>query len=349
MKLKAFLIVVAAMAVAMVSTGCSLLENAGKANADGVTTIKVANYFSDSHPQNIALREKFKPIIEEKTKGKYKVEIYPANELGDEAQFTSGARIGSIQMAVAGMGLQTANPKIGAVEWPYLFDSYEQANRILNGKVGEEIGDAFRELGVEPIAWTANGFRVVSANRAVNTKEEFKGLRLRMPNIPIFINTGKAMGANVQPLALSEVFTALEQGVIDAQENPYVTLKESGLYEVQSHVIETNHMFSPNVYLMNKEFFDHLDKETKEIILEAAKESAQYEWNLLQESEAKVKEELKKAGLDIIVPDEEFKTELKKSMEPVYKELYKKYDWAKDFINKIEEEKRKLKLDAKQG
>ncbi|WP_338788316.1 TRAP transporter substrate-binding protein [Metabacillus sp. FJAT-53654] len=339
MKMKAFLAGIIATACLFMTTGCTLLETAGKANSDGVTTIKIAHYFSETHPQNIALKEKFKPIIEEKTNGKYKVEIYPANELGDEAQFTSGARIGSIQMAITGMGLQTANPKIGAVEWPYLFDNYDQAKRILNGKVGEEISVSFRELGVEPIAWTANGFRVVSSNRAIESKEEFKGLRLRMPNIPIFINTGNAMGVNVQPLALSEVFTALEQGVIDGQENPYVTLKESALYEVQSHVVETNHMFSPNVYLMNKTFFDNLDEETKDIVLEAAQESANYEWELLQESEEKVKQDLKEEGLEIIVPDEQFIANLRESMEPVYEELYKKYDWAEEFIQLIESQK----------
>jgi len=342
MKMKAFIIGVISTIFLFITTGCNLLETAGKANADGITTIKIAHYFSETHPQNIALKEKFKPLIEEKTNGRYKVEIYPANELGDEAQFTSGARIGSIQMAITGMGLQTANPKVGAVEWPYLFDSYDQANQILNGKVGDEIAKSFRELGVEPIAWTANGFRVVSSNRAIENKEEFKGLRLRMPNIPIFINTGNAMGVNVQPLALSEVFTALEQGVIDGQENPYATLKESALYEVQSHVVETNHMFSPNVYLMNKEFFDGLDDETKDIVLEAAQESAQYEWKLLQETEERVKEELKEEGLEIIVPDEKFMKDLRESMEPVYQELYKKYDWAEEFIQLIESEKEKI-------
>ena len=337
MKMKALVISLFSMLLAVLS-GCSYLETAGKEQG-GVTTIKIAHYFSETHPQNIALKEKFKPIIEEKTNGKYKVEIYPANELGDEDSFTSGVRIGSIQMAITGMGLQTANPMIGSVEWPYLFDDYEQANRILNGKVEEEIGDAFRELGAEPIGWTANGFRVVSANRGISSMEDFHGLRLRVPNIPIFINTGEAMGANIQPLALSEVFTALEQGVIDGQENPIATLKESGLYEVQSHVIETKHMFSPNVYLMNKEFFDGLDPEIKKIVEEAAHESAQYEWKLLQEAEKKVKKDLKKEGLDIIEPDDAFMEKLVDSVQPVYEELYKKYDWAEELIQSIREQK----------
>ncbi|KIL51919.1 TRAP transporter substrate-binding protein [Jeotgalibacillus soli] len=338
MKMKAFLILTIVSCLLFVS-GCNQLNNVISGEDDGVTTIKIAHYFSDQHSQHIALLEKFKPIIEERTNGKYIVEIYPGNELGDESQFTNGVRMGTIEMAITGMGLQMANPKIGAVEWPYLFDDYEQANRILNGEVGEEIGDAFRELNAEPLAWTANGFRVVSSNRAINSIEDFDGLRLRMPNIPIFINTGRAMGVNVQPLALSEVFTALEQHVIDGQENPYATLRESGLFEVQSHVLETRHMFSPNVYLMNKDFYEELDDETREIIEDAAEEASQYQWELAIEGENKVKTELEELGLEIIVPDEEFRQQLVDSMDPLYEELYEEYDWAEDFINQILEQK----------
>ncbi|WP_246218386.1 TRAP transporter substrate-binding protein [Litoribacterium kuwaitense] len=313
-------------------TGCQLLENAGKANAEGITTIKIAHYFSETHPNHIALREKFKPMIEEKTNGKYKVEIYPANELGDEAQFISGARIGTIQIAVAGMWLQSANPKIGAVEWPFLFDSYEQAKYILNGKAGDELSKAYKELGLETIGWAAHGFRVVSANRPIESMKDFQGFRLRVTNLPMFVSLAEALGTNVQPLALSEVFTALEQGVIDGQENPYVMLKESAMYEVQSHVIETNHVFSPIAYLMNKKFFEGLDAETKEIVMEAAQKSADYEWELLQQAEEEVKDYLTEEGLEVIVPDEQLKQDLRDAMNPVYENLYQEYDWAQEFV-----------------
>ncbi|RAK22069.1 tripartite ATP-independent transporter DctP family solute receptor [Anoxybacillus vitaminiphilus] len=340
MKKMKWLAVILAVMLAVVS-GCGQKQtgNNGKSSdKDGVKTIKIAHYFAADHPQNIALKEKFKPMVEEKTNGKIKVEIYEANKLGDEASFTNGVRNGTIEMAIAGMGLQTAQPKIGVVEWPYLFKDYEHARKVLNGEVGEEIKEEFRKLGVEPIGWTVNGFRVVSANRPIKSMDDFKGFRLRMPNVPIFVETGKAMGANVTPMALSEVFTALEQKVIDGQENPYLTLKANGWYEVQSHVIETNHMFSPNVYLINKKLFDGFDKETQEIILEAAKASADYQWELALKAENEVKDFLKKEGLEIIVPDREFRSQLEKSVEPVYEKLYKQYDWAEELVKKIREQ-----------
>ncbi|TCS79392.1 TRAP transporter substrate-binding protein [Tepidibacillus fermentans] len=340
MKLKKLFLFGLIAVLMLTSVACSQGTNDTQATSkDGVTKIKIANYFAEDHPQNVALREKFKKIVEEKTNGKVVVEIYPSNQLGDEAQFTNGVRNGTVEMAITGMGLQTANPKIGAVEWPFLFESYDHARKALNGEVGDEIETEFRKLGVEPLAWTVNGFRVISANRPIKSMDDFKGFRLRMPNIPIFVNTGKALGANVQPLPLSEVFTALEQKVIDGQENPYATLKASGFYEVQKYVLESNHMFSPNVYLMNKKLFDSFDKETQQIIKEAAQESANYEWELLLKSEEDVKKFLKEKGLEIIVPDAQFKEQMVKAMDPVYQDLYKQYDWAKAFVEKVRNSK----------
>lgn len=306
---------------------------------DGEVTLKVAHYFAETHPQHIALEEKFVKAVEEGTNGRINVEIYPNSQLGAEEEFTNGVRNGSIEMVIAGMGLQSASPKIGAVEWPYLFDNYDDARNALNGAPGQEIEEEFRGLDVEPLGWTVNGFRVVSSNRAIESMEDFKGLQLRMPDFNIFVRTGEALGVSVQPMPLSEVFTALEQGVIDGQENPYATLKESGFYEVQSHVLESNHMFSPNVYLMNAEFFNSQDEETQEIIRQAAQEAADYQWKLALEKEQETKTELEAEGMTIIEPSDAFREEMKAVMQPVYEDLYKEYDWAEDFINTIEESK----------
>ncbi|KHF38945.1 TRAP transporter substrate-binding protein [Halalkalibacter okhensis] len=297
--------------------------------------IKVANYFASDHSQNIALREVFKPMVEENSNGQLTVQIYDNNQLGDEQAFTDSVRMGTVEMGIAGMALQSTNPMIGAVEWPFLFESYEQANEILNGPIGDQIGDAFRELNVEPLTWTANGFRVVSSDRPIDEMDDFRGFRLRMPNVPIFLDVGDALGANVQSLSISEVFTALEQGVINGQENPYATLVQSAWYEVQSHVLETYHMFSPNVYLMNLHFWDNLDPELQEIVSEAAQEASQYQWELAIQSEIEMKEYLESEGIEIIVPSDEFRQQLVDAMDPVYEKRFEQYDWAEEFINSI--------------
>jgi len=301
--------------------------------AQSTATIKVANYFAEDHPQNVALRERFKTSVEENSD--MSVQIFPNSELGDERQYTNGVRNGSIEMVVAGMGLQTAEPKIGFTEWPFLFETYDQANTLLNGVVGDEIEPLFRKLGTEPLGWTANGFRVISSNRPITRMEDFEGFRMRMPNLAMYVDVGQALGANVQTLGFSEIFTALEQGVVDGQDNPYATLYNSGWYEVQSDVLESRHMFSPNIYLMNKKFFDNLSEEDQDVIKLAAEEAMEMEWQLMQESEEDIKAKLKEEGLTIHMPSDDFRQNMVDAMDPLYEDFYEEYDWAKDLVNKV--------------
>ncbi len=299
-------------------------------------TIKVANYFADDHPQNIALLEKFKPMVEEKSGGKLKVEIYSNSKLGAEQEFTDGVRNGTIEMGIPGMILQSSMATLGVPEWPFLFESYTHANKVLNGPIGDELTEGMVEqFGVRPLAWSANGFRVVSSNRPIKSMEDFKGFRLRMPNIPNYIEMGQLWGANVTPMAISEVFTGLEQKVIDGQDNPYATLVASGWHEVQSNVLQSYHMFSPNLYIINEKFWQSLTPEQQEIVAQASKEAADYEWQLLESKEEELKKFLEEKGLEITIPSDELKQQLKDSVKPMYDRFYKDYDWAKDLVERI--------------
>ncbi|NEU31323.1 TRAP transporter substrate-binding protein [bacterium LRH843] len=310
-------------------------EDKGSATGFGKHTIKVANYYADDHPQNIALKEVFKPMIEEKTGGAIKVDIFPNSQIGNEEAFSEGVRNGTIEMAVFGTILSATEPKIGVTDMPFLIRDYEHAKQVFNGEVGDEIGDAYRKLGIEPLAWSANGFRVVSSSKPLYSIDDFKGLRLRMPNVPVYIEIGKALHANVSPMPISEVFTALESNVIDAQENPYATLRASGWYEVQDYVLESYHLFGVAMLGINQQFWNGLNAEAKEVIQEAAKETAEYEWKLHEEQDEETKQYLTEQGLEIIVPDEDFKKAMHEAVEPVYEEYLKKYDWAEELIEKI--------------
>jgi tripartite ATP-independent transporter DctP family solute receptor len=238
-------------------SGCSAEKQSGQENEKSGESkvIKVANYFAEDHPQNVALREKFKKIVEEKSGGTLKVQIYPNSTLGAEKEFYDGIRNGTIEMA--GLIMQNDIPKMGVPEWPFLFKDFEHVKKVLNGPIGKEITEELEEKhGVHPLAWSANGFRMFSANKTIDSMADFKGLRMRMPNIPNYITIGKLLGTNVTPLPISEVFTALEQKVVDGQDNPIATLRASGWYEVQSDVLESKHMFSPNIYVINSKFWN---------------------------------------------------------------------------------------------
>ncbi|RLL43873.1 TRAP transporter substrate-binding protein [Oceanobacillus piezotolerans] len=327
------------LAGAIFLAGCSSAGTTSNGSESEKKTIKVAHYFADNHPQNIALKEKFKKIVEEETNGELEVEIYANSTLGAEKEFYDGVRNGTIEMGIPGLIMQADIPKMSVPEWPFLFRDFEHVKKVLNGPIGEEItADLDTKHGVTPLAWSANGFRMISSNRTIESMEDFEGLRLRMPNIPNYIKLGEALGTNVNPLPISEIFTALEQKVVDAQDNPVATLRNSGYYEVQSDVLESKHMFSPNIYIINSEFFNSLTEEQQQIIQKAAEEAAAYEFDLLEKSYEEDKTYLEDNGIKFTTPDEGFTEDMINASQSVYDEIFAENDWAEELVEKIKAE-----------
>jgi tripartite ATP-independent transporter DctP family solute receptor len=302
-------------------------------------TIKVANYFATDHPQNVALREKFKPMVEEKSGGTLTVEIFDNSQLGAEKEFYDGVRNGTIEMGIPGMIMQADIPKLAVGEWPFLFKDYDHVKKVLTGPIGEELTADLESIhGVKALAWSANGFRMFSTNKTLDSIDDFKGLRLRMPNIPNYIKLGQLLGANVTPLPFSEVFTGLEQKVVDGQDNPIATVKASGWYEVQSDILESRHMFSPNLYIINSNFWNKLSPEQQQAVQESATASATYEWELMEKSYEEDKKFLEEKGLKFTPVDDAYRTQLQDAVKPLYDEIFGQHDWAEDMVNRIKAE-----------
>lgn len=307
----------------------------GGAGGGSLSTIRVGHYFNEAHPNHKALIEVFKPAIEEGSNGEIEVQVFPNSQLGDEEAMSNGVRNGTIEMAVPGGLLANADRKIGLIEFPFLFNDYDHGRKALDGEPGEFVKEAFRGLGAEPLGFSLNGMRVVSSNKAITKMDDFKGFRLRVPNVPVYIMTAEALGATVTPMAITEIFTALEQKVIDGQENPYLTVLANKWYEVQSHMIETYHLLSVNFYLFNQKLYEGLDSETQKLIADASDKSSRAAWEMSVEQEKTVKGELESHGMEIIVPDASFKEELHGAMDSVYEQLYSEFDWAEEQVNKI--------------
>ena len=303
------------------------------------TIIKLGHYNSDTHPSNIILKDYFKKIVEEKTNGKYEIRIYPNNQLGGEDQIVNGLRNGTIEMGITGLLLQNVDPIFGVWEWPYLFKDNLEAKKVLESPVATEIGNKMENYGIKLLAYGMNGFRVISSNKNVEKFSDFKGLRLRVPLNSLFVDWANAMGMNPQSMPLSEVFTALEKKVIDGQENPYMLIKDSGLYEVQKYIIQTNHIFSPGLLQISLKTWNKMPKEDQEVFLEAAKVYQEKEWELAMKTEQEVKDFLANSGTSIVIPNEQLRQDMINSSQTLYEKFYKKYDWSKDVIQRINESK----------
>ncbi|MCQ6264590.1 TRAP transporter substrate-binding protein [Fictibacillus sp. WQ 8-8] len=319
-------------------TGCGS-QSSSSSSGEKTKTIKIANYFAKDHPQNVALREKFKPMVEKESGGTLKVQIYDNSTLGAEKEFYDGVRNGTIEMGIPGLIMQSDIEKMAVPEWPFLFKDYEHVKKVLNGPIGKELTeDLEKKHGVKPLAWSANGFRMFSSNRTLQSMDDLKGLRMRMPNIPNYIKLGKLLGMNVTPMPISEVFSALEQKVVDGQDNPVATLRASGWYEVQSNVLESKHMFSPNIYIINSKFFNGLSKKQQKIIEKASKTAADYEFDLMEKSYDTDKKFLSGKKVKFTTPDAAYEKKMEDAAKPMYDEFYKQYDWAEDLVKRIKAE-----------
>lgn len=294
----------------------------------------MANWYAAAHPVNAALRDKFIPMVKEGTQGKVEVFIYDNSQLGGEREFTEGVRIGTIEMAITGGILTASYPKLGILELPYVFRDYGHVQRTLNGPIGEEFASEYKKAGIRVLGWMANGFRVISnSKRPINSLKDIPGLRLRMPENKVYVETGKALGFSVVTMGMPEVFNALKQGVMEEQENPFSTLWASGWWEVQKHVAVTYHIFSYNGVSINEKFFLGLPKTYQDVITKAAQAAGDHEFKLLQDDEKDVIKKLQEKGLQVTYPDLKPFGEATKVVRDNYA---KGYAPAKEIIERIQ-------------
>ncbi len=298
------------------------------------TTIKIGHYFAESHPQHIALQE-FEKAVEEKSNGEIDVKIFPNAQLGSEEQLINGMRNGTIEMALFGSLMQNLDPKLGFTETPFLIRDYDHARKVLDSDVGEEIAGVFEEHGVKHLAYSVSGFRVISSNKKIEKPEDYNGLRIRVPNVAMFLEMADLLGVNGQAMAFTEVFTALEQGVVDAQENPMSLIKAQGFYEVQKYIIETNHMFTSLNLGINKSFYDDLTQEQQQIISEAAEQYSINSWSAVVKDNSQTKAFFVEQGVQVLTPSDELAQWNQEAMKPLYQNMFKRHAWAEDMTNRI--------------
>lgn len=227
----------------------------------------------------------------------------------------------------------TMNPKINVFDLPFLFENYEQVEKVVsNEELMNEILGEFVDYGIRPMAAYENGLRVISSNKKIESLADLKGMKMRVPQAPISIAIFNALGANATPVAFNELYSALQQGVVDGQENGYPTFTSNRYYEVQKYIAETYHMWSINELFVSDVFWQKLTPELQEIVQTACEESGVYQRNLYREMQDSSKQEALDNGVEITYPD---MTEWKEATESVYTDFYAEYDWGEEVVQKI--------------
>ncbi|MFD1196575.1 TRAP transporter substrate-binding protein [Seohaeicola saemankumensis] len=244
----------------------------------------------------------FIDTLTELSGGTFTGEQAPAGQLGGERDMIEGLQIGSLDLVVTSTGpLGNFVPEVFALDLPFLFRDYDHARKTLDGEIGQELLAKIGENNLVGLAWSENGFRhVTNSQRPVRTPADLEGLKLRTMENKVHMTAFSGMGAAPTPMAFPELFTALQQGVVDGQENPVTVITASKFWEVQKHVSLTGHVYSPAVVLASPVLFDGLTDEQKGWFMEAAKASAaatRAEVNRLEEAGVAL---LRENGMEVI-------------------------------------------------
>ena len=231
-------------------------------------------------------------------------------------------------------------PKMAIPDFPFMFRDVEHARRCYQGELGDYIADDIEgSQPVQLLSWLPNGARVFTSNKKLESLDDFKGQKLRMPNNPIHVKLAESLGANVVIMDMGEVFTALEQGVADGQDNPLATVKTEGWYEVQDYVYNTNHIIASLELFAGDEFWSSIDEEDQAIFKGAAAEASDYAWDLYIEQLESDKQFMKDEGLTFTELSEEDRQVMLEKIQPVYDYLESQYDWVpevREMVNSIE-------------
>ncbi len=304
---------------------------AERASAEGTITLKVGHMQELTHPYQLGL-EKFAQLVSQKTGGKVAIQIFPNSQLGNAREMIEGLQQGSLDMALlATAPLATISNEFLIFDLPFIFQSQSQAYKVLDGPIGITIMESLEKKGIKGLAYWENGFRhLTNSKRPINKPDDVKGLKIRTMENKLHMASFRILGAEPTPMAFSDLYTALKQRLMDAQENPLSVIWTANFFEVQKYLALTGHFYSAAPLLISKATFGRMPKEIQEAIQDAAYEARDYERGIVKDMEDEVLAKLKAKGMIITTPD---KVAFLKAMQPVYTQFEKEI--GQDLIKKV--------------
>jgi tripartite ATP-independent transporter DctP family solute receptor len=282
-------------------------------------TIRVSNGVNAEHPVGNGVRA-MTQCLADKSGGKLKLQAFWGGALGGDLQATQALRSGTQEMVVTSTSpLVGILPDLGVFDLPFLFANEKEADAILDGAFGKFISDKMPGVGLVNLAYWENGFRnLTNSKKPVSKLEDFPGLKVRVMQNNIFLDTFKTVGANAVPMAFQEVFAALETKTIDGQENPFVTIDTSKMYEVQKFLSVTRHAYTPFMVLYSKTLFDRLSGDEQKALTDCAMVGQKEQRTVSRALSDKSLENLKKNGMQVNEIAGPEQTRLREAVKPVY-------------------------------
>ena len=285
--------------VASMTLGLGLV--AASASLHAQTTMKISISTAQNSHQGVAI-DTFAKEVAARTGGRYKVETFYNGSLGGERESIEAVQLGTQELAFSSTGpVPNFVPDAKILDVPFLFRDKAHARAVLDGPIGQELLTKFDAKGFKALAWAENGFRhMTNSKRDVKEPADLKGLKMRTMENPVHIAAYKGLGIITTPMAFPEVFTALQQGTVDGQENPLSVIISAKFDQVQKYLSLTGHVYSPCIFLMNKASFDKLSAADKTAFLEAAKVAVKANRDRVDQDDANGVKELRAQGMTVI-------------------------------------------------
>ncbi len=291
--------------VVMLLVGLGILVVVPNASAQGAPLVmKWGIVLQPEHPFVLGMK-KTAEIVAQKTNNRIQIQVFPAAQLGTGKDMIEATVFGSEAMVTEGAAMFSQwAPRLSIMEAPYLFRDVNHMVKAIKSPVGQEMVDELTtKRGLRSLGVVYYGVRHLTANKPVNTPEDVKGLKLRVPEVPLYLEMARAWGANPTPMAFAELYLALKQGTVDAQENPIPTINSGKFYEVQKYLILTGHIMVPQLHVISDKLWKSLSPGDQRILQEAVDEGIAFSNDMLIKQEQSQAEEFKKKGMQVITPD----------------------------------------------
>ncbi len=321
--------------LALLSAGLSLALAAPMALAQAPIVIKFSHVVAKDTPKGKAA-DKFKELAEAATKGRVKIEVYPNSTLYKDKEELEALQLGAVQMLAP--SLAKFGP-LGVKEFelfdlPYIFPDKQALDRVTDGPIGRDLLKKLESKGLLGLAYWDNGFKMMSANRPLHLPADMKGLKMRIQASKVLDEQMRTLGANPQVMAFSEVYQALQTGVVDGTENPPSNLYTQKMHEVQKHLTATNHGYIGYAVIVNKKFWDKLPADIRTQLEGAMREATVYGDKIAQQENDAALEAVKKSGkTTVYMPTEAEKAEWRKALLPVQQKMAGRI--GKDLIDAV--------------
>jgi C4-dicarboxylate-binding protein DctP len=286
-------------------------------------TMKFGHDMPEDSAQHVAAL-KYAELVKERTKGQVEIKVFPAQQLGTDPEMVQQAQMGTLEIVLPPTAkISGFAASLQLADLPFLFPSKDICYQVLDGPVGDKLLALLDAKGLKGVSFWESGFKQITANKAIRKPEDFAGMKVRVMESPLLIAQYKQVKANPVPIDFAETYNALQQGVVDAQENPLVSIVNMKFYEVQKYTMLSNHGFLGYAFLFSKKVYDGLPADIQKVMRETARELASFERQDTARREAGYIERIQKGGSQVVTLTPQELQGFEKAFRPVHQQFAK--------------------------